>query len=277
MQKCVVCDKNTFLIKYRISKGGVICRKCFRNIPLPMAEFSLSRFSQEDFKSFLSCKEKSDEELKPVFKSTVSYGDFKLDTVDKLLYISPIDLIVELRDFPAATFVFEYKEDSGHMDFLLDIKTGFPLYRSSYVLLRDIEIKEEVNEYSSGNDFSKYLPDDLKRFKDEFYKAYKDAKLNALEKGLSEKMGRPIGTLPKMPTMEDIIQETSGELLDAIHLFGYESVEYLTLEKLNRRREILLKPSSVTLDAYKEHVNKAYRLLQKLVMERDVENRYEKK
>jgi len=269
-----MCSRKIHFFKYRlINEKSCICFKCFEKVPLNLAEYALENYRKDDFEKLFKYLERSDKELKPIFKETNSIRDVRLDINNKLIKLDSSSEVYALSDFTCATFSFIQKSKENKVDFVLNLKSDEPRIEKEYVICSDIIVEDDINEYSVGNDFSKYLPSKIQKFMDVFNSCYVDARLDILQHRFKHRMVPGDFTSdPKLKPLENELERTSKALVMSLKIFGYESLEGITQIQLTKRKESLLKAYKVITKEHANEIEDAYQLLSQLIFESEEQN-----
>lgn len=245
--KCVHCGKKTGLMtRTKLDDGQYICSKCSTGVPISV----LSKLNECDYAGFIRVKEYveySDNELSKVFKKTHSFHGIHIDTEHKLFYLD--------RDHPRIYYKFEEIEDFG-MTFSADevkdgflstkvngniyyeLKLGFPGAYVEEALVKNVKANAKVKK---GLVKSTVVYDNPKGM-DEFLVYFN----NAWKSAIDEKIDR-VFREEREEAREQARREVYGEanlfseVQAAITLFMFDSLDDLTLEKLDKQRKRLLK------------------------------------
>lgn len=99
---------------------------------------------------------------------------------------------------------------------------------------------------------------------DGFYSCFIKAQNTTFDKAL-ERYEAPF-RVSKDSIIHDI-EKTTKDILDAIKLFGYESIENVTLKELENRRRELIAPNNILDINFACTVNESYSMLRETILQ----------
>ena len=262
MSKCCKCKRPLLISKRKLKDGSRICNTCISDIPIDLVDYCLEKYSESDVLKLEEYKTISTERFDGIFRPTHSCGYIRLDKEHSLFKLNASNIIYEVKNLKRCEFAFVESGDiEDSFDFTLTIVSESPKFFLELVLSKGIPIMD-IKPTSVGNDFREYLSNKTIEFMDALYKCFTDAKLEEFDKTAGEYKGI-IKVTPD--TFNDEVTNEAKNILDAIKLFKYDSLEGVSRRNLKLRRQELLSPNKVMSIDYINKINESYEILEQFI------------
>ncbi len=269
---CAECGKKTkILTRISLSDGNYLCSECSKGIPSYMLDTVLKVYTLDDFRGLKNYLNTTNKEYAQKFRETRSFYTLHVDTENRLLYIgNKIEektMFLRLADIVEFDLLFsadEYKEgivhDKVYGKILFQIKYEYPYFYHEEILAKDVKATAKQSFFSTKVEYGN--PKDMVEFLTFF--------LLAQNKAIDEEIGQlenEYGCFDyQVPEYE--IGKDNNELVQALGLFMFDSVNDLTMENLRIQRNRLMKAYHPDIglpedNKFAQKINNAYEILKK--------------
>ncbi len=258
LKTCSICGRKNLLLCFQTRSSLCLCATCFHKVPNELTEYAINYWNKVDFEEMNTYREMySDTD----FNETTKIESISLDEPNGLYRLLEEDMIYSFDYLSEFQFGFEDDEvpkiENGmkKVDYVLRLTYTYPQYEISVPIERNISVPADAPDESLSDYISKTAAD----FATRFVGSYKNHADNILSENLS-----PV-------SFERILENGAKEVLDALKIMEYESLDGVSKRGLLRRKQSLLKPEKVVSLKRAQEINKACDLLIRVIEEMEKE------